>query len=245
MATTPLVLGHRGVPGAAPENTIDSFRLAMAMGAHGIELDVHLSRDGELVVIHDELVDRTTDGAGPVGSFTLAELKRLNAAARFAGGYRHQGIPTLEEVVDAVGPDALINIEVKSGVILYPGIERKLAEFIDARALAGRVIVSSFNHYSLVEFKRYVPSVDVGLLYTAALVDPWLYAQRVGAQALHPLHYSVTSELVSVSHEYGIRVNPWTPNSEEHIRRVVAAGADTIITNHPDLALKVLGEARG
>jgi glycerophosphoryl diester phosphodiesterase len=240
----PLVLGHRGVPGAAPENTIDGFKLAMAMGAHGVELDVHLSRDGELVVIHDELLDRTTDGAGPVGSFTLAELKRLNAAARFPGGHRRQAIPTLDEVVDAVGPAAVINVEIKSGVVLYPEIERTLAEFIDARALAQRVIVSSFNHYSLVEFKRLAPAVDVGLLYTAGLVEPWLYARRVGAQALHPLHFSVTPELVSASHDCGVKVNPWTPNSEEHIRRVAGAGVDAIITNRPDLALKVLGGSR-
>ena len=227
--------------GTAPENTADSVVTAMSMGADGIGLDVHPSCDGTLVVIHDETLDRTTDGAGPVGVHALLELKRLDAAARFPGCYRHQRIPTLEEAVDAAGPMAGIDIGMKSDIVRYQGIERALAESIAYRAVADRVIVSSFNPYSLVEFKRFAPAVDVGLLYTAAPVDIWHYAQRVGAQALHPLHFSAVREMVSAARSHGIRVNTWTPDTESHIHRVVAAEVDSIITNRPDVALRAMG----
>lgn len=242
MNQTPLILGHRGVPGEAPENTLAGFELAMASGADGIELDVHLSRDGELVVIHDDTLDRTTDGSGPVGAYSLRELKRFNAAARFAGRFQPQPIPTLAEVVEAVGDSAFIDIEIKSGTTQYPGIERKVADFILARGIGARVVVSSFNHHALMELKRIAPEIPVGLLYVAALIGPWSYAERVGADALHPLHYTVCPRMVEKAHERGLQVNPWTVNSEKHIRRMLAAGVDAIITNVPALAVQI---ARG
>ncbi len=239
----PLILGHRGVPGLAPENTLAGFLKAVQMGSDGIELDVHLSRDGQIVVIHDERLERTTDGSGLVAEKSFDELSELNAAAKFADGFEVQGIPTLDQVFDAVGDACrLINIEIKSGVVLYPGIEEKLVELVRRRDADRQVIFSSFNHYSLVELKRLAPEMAIGLLYMGALVDPWHYATRIGAEALHPVHFAVFPEFVAGAHAAGVRVNPWTCDNPADIRRVLACGVDAIITNDVPLAVRMREE---
>jgi glycerophosphoryl diester phosphodiesterase len=246
LSRMPLILGHRGVPVIAPENTVAGFRTAIEMGSDGIELDVHLSRDGQIVVIHDERVERTTDGSGLVGEKSFAELRELNAAAKFAGGAEVQQIPTLDQVFDAVGDACrLINIEIKSGVVLYPGIEEKLVELVRRRGAARRVIFSSFNHYSLVELKRLAPEMAIGLLYMGALVEPWHYAARLGAEALHPVHFTVFPEFVAGAHGAGVQVNAWTCDSPADIGRMLASGVDAIITNDVPLAVKMREEESG
>ncbi|MEA4882570.1 MAG: glycerophosphodiester phosphodiesterase [Clostridia bacterium] len=236
----PLILGHRGMPVSAPENTIPSFRQAMRAGADGIELDVHLSKDGQLVVIHDEKVDRTTDGSGLVRDKTLAELLGLNAAAKFGRDCAPHRIPTLAEVVDEVGAECtLLNIEIKSGIVLYPGIEQELVAFVRKRALEGKVIFSSFNHYSLMQLKQIAPDLRVGLLYMEALVEPWRYARRIGADALHPAHYTVFPEFVAGAHATGIAVNAWTVDKPDDLVRMIRSGVDAVITNDTATALEV------
>lgn len=236
-------MGHRGAPVIAPENTLAGFRKAIEMGSDGIELDVHLSRDGHIVVIHDERLERTTDGTGLVGEKSFAELAELDAAAKFPGGAEVHRIPTLGQVMDEVGDSCqLINIEIKSGVVLYPGIEEKLVELVRRRGLAGKVIFSSFNHYSLVELKRLAPEMEIGLLYMGALVDPWHYAVRLGARALHPIHFTVFPEFVAGAHAAGVQVNPWTCDSPADIRRMLASGVDAIITNDASLAVRIREE---
>jgi len=239
----PLILGHRGVPVSAPENTLAGFRKAIEMGSDGIELDVHLSRDGQIVVIHDERLERTTDGTGLVAQKSLAELAELDAAAKFPGGAEVQRIPTLDQVLDEVGDACrLINIEIKSGVVLYPGIEDKLVELVHRRGVARRVIFSSFNHYCLVELKRLAPEMAIGLLYMGALVDPWHYAVQIGAQALHPVHFTVFPEFVAGAHAAGVQVNAWTCDNPADIRRMLVSGVDAIITNDVSLALRMREE---
>ena len=243
MSGEPLILGHRGVPGAAPENTLAGFQEAVRLGADGIELDVHLSSDGEIVVIHDERLERTTDGTGLVAEKSLGELEELNAAAKFGRGFEAQKIPTLDRVFDVVGDACrLINIEIKSGVVLYPRIEEKLVELVRRRGVQRKVIFSSFNHYSLVALKKLAPEMSIGLLYVGALVDPWHYALRIGAEALHPVHYTVFREFVAGAHAAGVQVNPWTCDSPGDIHRVLAAGVDALITNDVALALRIREE---
>ena len=243
MNRMPLILGHRGVPVVAPENTLAGFRKAVEIGSDGIELDVHLSRDGQIVVIHDERLERTTDGSGLVGEKSLAELIELNAAAKFAGGAGVQRIPTLDQVFDAVGDACrLINIEIKSGVVLYPGIEAKLVELVRRRGAADKVVFSSFNHYSLVELKRLAPEMAIGLLYMGALVEPWRYAARLGAEALHPIHFTVFPEFVAGAHRAGVQVNAWTCDTPADIRRMLASRVDAIITNDVSLAVRMREE---
>lgn len=250
----PLVIGHRGAAAEAPENTAASFRRALSLGVDGLEMDVHLSRDGELVVIHDERVDRTSDGQGWVKDLTLAELKRLDFGAWFGPQFRGERILTLAEFLTLVQEEAspaqrerfLINIELKSGPILYPGIEEKVIRAIYEFHIQDRVILSSFNHYSLQTVKKLAPELPIGLLYMAGLVEPWHYALRLQAQALHPLYFNIIPELVAGAHAHGLKLHPFTVDDEPAMRLMVQLGVDGIITNRPADLLRVLGrDSRG
>ena len=238
MTPRPLILAHRGASIEAPENTLAAFRQAIELGADGIELDVHLSRDGELVVIHDERVDRTTNGKGWVKDLTLSQLKSLDAGSWFDPAFKGERIPTLKEVIDLVsGRCKLINIEIKSGIILYPGIEEKVLREMETSDLLGKVIISSFNHFSLKTIKEMNPDVKTGILYMEGLVDPWIYARHVPADALHPIFHAVTPEIVNGAHSTGLGVHAWTVDKPEDITRMSGYGVDAVITNDPRTAV--------
>ncbi len=235
-----LIIAHRGASGYAPENTMAAFEKALEMGAEGIELDVHLTADGEIVVIHDHTIDRTSDGKGMVGALTLEEIRKYDFGAWFDPKFKGQRIPTLGEVFELLEDwDGLLNIEVKSGPILYPGIEEKLVDMVKSWNFRGRIIFSSFNHYSLRDIKALDPSMEIGLLYMAGLVEPWKYAKDLNAQALHPLYYNVVPELVAGCKENGIKLNPFTIDEENKMEMIMRAGVDGIITDYPDRALNV------
>lgn len=235
-----LIIAHRGASGYAPENTMAAFEKALEMGAEGIELDVHLTADGEIVVIHDHTIDRTSDGKGMVGALTLEEIRKYDFGAWFDPKFKGQRIPTLGEVFELLEDwDGLLNIEVKSGPILYPGIEEKLVDMVKSWNFRGRIIFSSFNHYSLRDIKALDPSMEIGLLYMAGLVEPWKYAKDLNAQALHPLYYNVVPELVAGCKENGIKLNPFTIDEEKEMEMIMRAGVDGIITDYPDRALNV------
>ena len=242
------VWAHRGASGYAPENTLEAFALADKMKADGIELDVHLSKDGEIIVTHDENVQRVTCGVDAmVKDLTLAELKKLDVY-NGVEGYRNVRIPTLPEVLDFLKTNNLyLNIELKTGIVLYDGIEQKTIDAVRAAGLQDRVIYSSFNHYSLLKVRRLDPNAVCGLLYDAMLYQPWDYARQLGVQALHP-HFSeptfVTGE-VEAAHRLGLSVNVWTVNEEADLRRMAEMNCDGIISNYPDVALRVLREVRG
>ncbi len=235
------IYGHRGASGYAPENTLEAFRLAAEMGADGVELDVHLSRDGEVVVTHDEKIDRVSDGTGYVKDYTLAELKRFHFN-RTHPEYTQAAIPTLREVFELLGPAGLrVNVELKTGYIDYPGLEEKCVRLAADTGMTDRVLYSSFNHRSLTKIKEIDPSLPCGLLYELVMIEPWEYAASRGMNALHP-HLSELRypDLVPEAHRRGLEVNPWTVNSEEDILACAKAGADRIITNYPDLAVGLL-----
>lgn len=235
------VYAHRGASGVRPENTMAAFRKAVEMGATGIETDVQMSRDGVLVLCHDEKLDRTTNGSGLLAQMTWAQLQALDAGSWFGPEYAGERIPTLEQLLQLVAEAGItLNIEIKSGVVLYPGIEAKAIELVRAHNLSEKVIFSSFNHYSLVDCKRLAPEIRTGILYMEALVDPWEYAKHIGANALHPLYYGVIPELVAGAHAAGVAVNPWTVDDPKTIAALLQSGVDGIITNHPDRVLEVL-----
>ena len=240
------IYGHRGASGSAPENTLEAFELAAAMGADGVELDVHLCRTGELVVAHDETVDRVSDGSGRIADLSLKELKSLTFN-RLHPEYSHARLPLLSEVFELLKPTGLsINIELKNSIIAYPDLERRALESAARDFDLDRILFSSFNHHSMVRMKKLDPSVRCGLLYEAALVRPWEYAASLGVDAIHP-HWSEVllppgGECAS-AHAAGIRVNTWTVNEPEMMERVFREGADILITNFPDQALKIA--ARG
>lgn len=237
------IWSHRGATEYAPENTLQSFEKAVHLGVSGIELDVQRSRDGVLVVIHDETVDRTSDGTGKVAELTFDELLRFDFSRGIPSFQRTQ-IPSLDEVLDFLAPtDVTINIELKNGIEPYPGLPLETASIVEQHGLAERVTYSSFNHYGLAELRRSVPSRQLGLLYVEWLWEPWRYAREFGAGAVHPGLPALTDpDLVRRCHAAGVAVNVWTVNQDSDIARLAKLEVDAIITDRPELALRVLAD---
>lgn len=236
------IFAHRGASGYAPENTLEAFRLAMEMGADGFELDVHLTRDGELVVIHDETVDRTTNGTGEVRSFTLAELKKLDASNHMEA-YRGAKIPTLGEVYALIADTRhIVNVEIKTDNFFYPGIEAKCLALEAEMGMEGRIIYSSFNHYTISRLRELAPDATLGLLYGSILHEPWKYAKTLGAKYLHPYVPNVfVPGLADESNRNGVGLNLWTVNDKEVMQECLKHNVG-IITNYPDVAVKLRNE---
>ena len=232
-----IIIAHRGASAYAPENTMASFRLARAQKARGIELDVHFSADGKIVVIHDFTLNRTGGADGPVAAKTLAELRELDFGAWF--GYGNEMIPELRDVLDFISQtDMILNIELKIDPLAYDaGLTGKTAELVTETGLLGRVIVSSFYHPALSEIKTYNAGIKTGILYVAHIDRVWDYAASCGADYIHPMHLNLTKEVVDGCHARGIGVNAWTADSEADIMRLLDIGADAVITNKPDIAL--------
>ena len=170
------VWAHRGASGYAPENTLDAFRKAVEMGADGIELDVQMTKDGELVVIHDETIDRVSNGKGWVKDYTYEELKKFNFNKTHLE-YTKEEIPTLEQVYLLIKPTNLtINVEIKTGIVFYPGIEGRVLELTERLGMKERVIYSSFNHYTIRKIKELDPQAKTGMLYEDGIIDAVDYA---------------------------------------------------------------------
>ncbi|MDD6047108.1 MAG: glycerophosphodiester phosphodiesterase [bacterium] len=237
------IWAHRGASGYAPENTIPAFKLAVEQGADGVELDVHMSSDGKLIVIHDETVDRTSNGSGRVVDMTCQELKRLDFSNGMEG-YENVRIPTLREVYGLLkNTNLTINVEVKCDVVIYYGIWDHLIALEREMGMQGRILYSSFNHYVLLKIRELDPEAKIGLLYSEAMVDPWVYAKYVGANALHP-HYLAALNcpgMLEGCRKAGVDVHPWTANDPQVMRELVGAGVAAIITNYPNLALQAAG----
>ncbi len=224
---------HRGASGHAPENTMPAFELAQMLGADGIELDVQLTRDKVPVVIHDEWVDRVSDGSGLVKDYTLEELRTLNVNRIFPA-YGKVCIPTLEEVYDFVkGTDLLINLELKNSAIFYEGLEEMVLRMAEEKELADRIIYSSFNHYSMQRLRVLQPTARIAFLYSDGILGVADYAAKYGAYAVHPsLKNTEYPDVVRTCHERGIRVHVWTVNEEADFERMQRLGADAVITNY-------------
>ena len=229
-----LKIGHRGAAAQAPENTLASFRRAVELGADGVEFDLHRTRDGAFVVIHDETLDRTTDGHGNVDDFTLAELRRLDAGSWRGTEFAGEQIPMFEEIAAALPRGLILFAELKAGSFRYPGIEEELATFLRSHALLGRVRVSSFDHRALARLRALLPDLETGALFIALPVDAVGVARDCGAQALHPNFHYLTAELVEEAHRAGLAVNTWTVNDPADIDRVRAMRVDGVMTDHPE-----------
>lgn len=235
----PKIFAHRGASRYAPENTLPAFELAARQGADGIELDVHLTRDGQLVVIHDETLERTTNGAGWVKDYTLAELQALRADNHMPG-FAETRIPTLAEVLDFVrGTPMLVNIELKTSILWYAGIEQKTVALVQAMGLADRVIYSSFNHYSIAQVRRLDPAARTAYLFSDIICEVERYAADHGVGGLHPGLYNVRMPgLLDAYLASGLDVRVWTVNEADDLRALMARDAD-VITNDPALAVQV------
>lgn len=247
-AVKTLVLGHRGAPELAPENTIPSFLAALEAGADGVELDIIMTTDGELVVIHDDTADRTTDGTGRIDQMTLAQVKALDAGSWFSPEFAGTRIPTLGEVFDALPPGVPVNIEIKSVSLKTNGVEKTLAAFVAERDLYDRIVVSSFNPISLWRVKWADKNIPTALLYAPDL-PPYLAKgwaiPIVLPDALHPELRMVDKAYVERAHARGRRVNVWTVDNEADIRRLIDLVVDGIITDRPELVRSILNEMAG
>ena len=236
-----LVFGHRGAKAYAPMNTIPAFELAVAQGADGIELDVHRSKDGYAVIVHDFTVDSTTDGIGRVTDMTLAQLKELDAGSWFGEQFRDVRIPTLDEVFEAVGKHTLVNVEIKSDSPETDGVEQVVADVIQRHDMASRVIVSSFNPLTLQRFRAILPDVPIGFLYSPNMqIDTVGLMKQLGLphEAKHPYYAMIDADYVALNRPY--RINAWTVNDAADAVRLRDLGVDAIITDVPDVILKAV-----
>ena len=236
------IWAHRGASAYAPENTLEAFQLAIDMNSDGIELDVYLTVDGELAVIHDGAIDRTSNGTGKVTELPFAEMRKFDFgyADKFGGKYTNVKIPTLAEVFDLVyASGIMVNVELKSdGAELI----HKVLQCEKDMKMNGRIVYSAFYHHNLTDILKLDPTAFTAPLYGDNIVNPWCYANSFGAKALHP-HYAdvyFNEDYVKKSHELGIRVHPWTVDDEENLRKLTELGVDAIITNKPDEALKII-----
>jgi len=231
----PLIYAHRGAQDVAPENTLAAFSQALSVGADGFELDVTRCKSGEIVVIHDDTVDRTTNGTGEVHALTLGELRALDAGSWFDAAFRGERIPLLSEALDLLGKKSRINVEIKGGQARGDRIERDVLDMVCERGLVTQTIISSFDPMILYRAKRTKPSVPCGLLYAPNMPRPLSQAwsrRAIRCDALHPHYSQLTSESVSRLHRAGYAINVWTVNEVEDMRRMVDWGVDAIITDH-------------
>lgn len=238
------IYGHRGASGYAPENTLEAFQLAMEMGAEGIELDIHLTRDKQIIVTHDERIDRVSDGSGLISMLSLKDIKK-HLFNRPHPEYTEARAPLLEEVLELVKPGKMsINIELKNSYNPYEGMESRCLELVAKMGMEDRVVYSSFNHHSMTYLKSLNPEAICGLLYDCSLLKPADYLKLSGVNALHPQFYDLLNnkpEYDEVRHQGGL-IHVWTVNDDRDMRKVMEAGADILITNFPDRALAVRGE---
>lgn len=241
----PIIFAHRGASAHAPENTLAAFNLAVEQGADGIELDVKLTLDGHVVVIHDASVDRTTGAHGRVKDMTLDELRSLDAGSFFSEKLNGEKIPTLEEVFEVVGKRTFINVELTNYSTPHDHLSESVCMLVKKMGLQKRVLFSSFLPSNLSKARSYLPSVPTGLLAMPGILGLW--ARSFGFafgkyEALHPNLKSVTQQQIYFAHRLNKHINVWTVNEEADMRRLFKWGVDAIFTDDPQLAVKVRGE---
>jgi len=237
---SPVIFAHRGASAYAPENTLAAFNLAHQQGANAIELDVKLSADGIPVVIHDTTVDRTTNGSGRVADLELATLQKLDAG-------EGQQIPTLAEVFDSLGGKILINIELTNYKSPNDQLVDKVVKVIEKHGLSESILFSSFFSKNLKRAAQLLPQTPRGLLALPGLLGWWArtWGFRLGNyQALHPIYKNTTPKLIARAHRMGRRVYVWTVNAADEMRQLADWNVDGIITDDPQLAVKVFERAK-
>lgn len=244
------VWGHRGAPGVligqtgnatAPENTMISFELAAAMKADGVETDVHFSKDGKIMIIHDAKIDRTTNGQGLITDYTYDELQVFDAGIKAGRQFKKTRIPTIDELFELCRKTGMmLNIEIKSADPLMPAA---LDECCKQHDMTEQTIYSSFDHEQLARMLKVNPSAFVAPLYGFNMVKAWDYSANMGAKAVHPRdnQLSLYEGYVDKCHELGIRVHPWTVDDPEQAKMLASLGCDAVITNKPDVIREALG----
>lgn len=237
-----VLVGHRGANGYAPENTIASFEKAAALGVHAFECDVRLTRDGEVVVVHDAVVDRVSSGSGAVADMTLEELKALDFGVRFPE-YGVQRIPTLREALDAAERlRTEIVVEIKGDPAAPRSLVKQTVSQVLEAGMAERCCFISFFHPSLLWVREECDSLTTGLLVGADTDDAVAAALAYGASSVRPHHSQVTPGLVAAAHEAGLCVHTWNSNDADLTRRLVQMGVDSLGSDKPDIVRRTLIE---
>ena len=227
------VWGHRGAPALAAENTIASFSAALAGGVDGIELDVQLAADNTVVVMHDGAVDRTTDGHGWVGGFTWPELRRLRAQNP-DGTWEASGVPSLDNVLEALPADTKLCIEYKNGPHFYPDLVPRTLAVIRAHRAEERVLVSSFDQFALRESAQLAPYVDRAVAWgMARLLEPWTTARAVGAKVVHLQRAMAPASDVRAMRAHGLAVAIWSLQSAADVEACAAEAIDAVFVDDP------------
>ena len=229
---TPKIIAHRGASAQAPENTLAAFQLALDLQADGIELDVMLTRDKEVVVIHDDTVDRTTNGSGRMADMTLEEIRALDAG-------EGEKVPTLAEVLERFGGKFLINIELKNYTSIFDSLPLEVSKLINSFDLVEDVLISSFNPFNLPRVRSRMPEAHLGLITQPGQAQRWIW-RFFEYNSLHPHFSDVDALLVSALHARDRQVNVWTVDDPQELKRLVDLDVDGIITNDPKRVREVL-----
>lgn len=241
----PVIFAHRGASAHAPENTMAAFRLAIEHGADGFELDAKLSADGKVVVIHDQTVDRTTGAHGMVREMTLDELKALDAGKMFHPAFEGEPIPTLEEVFAELGSTTIINVEITNYSSPTDALPDQIANLVIRYRLQDHILFSSFHPLNLLRIHRQLPDVPVAILTQPGKPGRFLRGwpgRLFSPHFIHPYYTDVDQTTLAAEHHQNRRVNVWTVNDSEDMKRLYKIGIDGIITDDPQLARRVLEE---
>jgi glycerophosphoryl diester phosphodiesterase len=238
----PIIIAHRGDKSHAPENTLAAFSLAADKKADAIEFDVKLSADGQVIVLHDQTVDRTTSGTGNVSSLPLTALRELDAGAWFSEQFRGERIPTLDEVFETVGKRVLMNVELTNYASPNDDLVPKVADLVKKHALQERILFSSFFPRNLRKARSLLPEVSRGLLVMPGILGIWgrTFGWRGDFIALHPYLSEANPALIRRVHAAGKRVHVWTVNLAEDLKRMIDLRVDAIFTDDPGLAQHLL-----
>lgn len=242
----PLLFAHRGFSGKYPENSPLAFQKTVEeTDAVGIESDVHITKDGELIIFHDATLERTSNGVGFIKDHTYEELLQLDIGSWMSPEFAGQHIWTLDQLLDFCDEtNMLLNMELKNYEVFYEGLEQRVADAINAHKMADRVFVSSFNHISMQYFKEICPEIETGLLYDKPYLDMEHYIARSNADNMHPRYMLLQyqPELMQLYHGNNMKVNTWTVNEESDMRDMIERGVDCIISNYPDVLCRVAEE---
>ena len=232
-----MVIAHRGASSYAPENTLAAFDLALEMGVRHIELDVDFTSDGHIVVIHDDTVDRTTNGSGPVTSHTLAALRALDAGSWFGDKFTGERIPTFHEVLERYKGRVHLHTEIKG---LSPSLSQRTADLIRTHGMEEQVSITSFQNVRLEDMRAYAPELPTGWLVVEVSEAIIAQARAMGVTQLCPRANTVTPELVRRLHAEGFVARVWGVTTEDLMQQVVQAGADGMTINFPDKLIAYL-----
>ncbi|MGE7948824.1 glycerophosphodiester phosphodiesterase [Lysinibacillus sp. NPDC093688] len=235
------IFAHRGVSALYPENTMAAFTAASKLPITGIELDVHLTADRELVVIHDETIDRTSNGSGNVKDYTLQELRAFDYGSWFSSKFEEESIPTLGDVLDLfAGTNHRINIELKTDVFPYDGIEALVIREVAAYQMTERVIISSFNHESIQIISQRAPYIEKAALFAEILVDFTGYTAQIPANAIHVSLPTAFRKSVQEAINEGATVRVYTVNDVENAKQLQQIGVQGIFTDDPEKIVSAL-----